>query len=335
MTHNGDRAQVGMNVGKAIGGALLLITFVLSGTGLAGAQSDYPNRPLRFVVPFSAGSAPDQIARTIGAHMERSLQQPIVIDNKPGANGTIGATEAARAAPDGYTIFAGTSGSMVLNPILFKTLNYDAAKDFIPVARFITAALALVVKPDFPANNLREFVAYGRARPNQLTGGYSSPGTQVSLAQLKTLVDVQVLGVPYRGVPPTVSDVVSGQISLTFADYAVAFPLIEAGKLKSLGVTAPTRTSLKPDLPAITEEIPGFDVTVWNGLAVPAGTPRHAVQRLWDAAKAAMNDPKVTARLRSMAQEPALLDPDAFAKFIAAERPKWARQIQAAGIQPQ
>jgi tripartite-type tricarboxylate transporter receptor subunit TctC len=331
-----EKSQIGPWLRKLLRTGLGVYLMTLAGLAAREAAAQgYPSKQIRFIVPFAAGSAPDNIARMVGQRMEQTLGQPVIIDNKPGANGSIGAGEAARAAPDGYTIFAGTSGTLALNPALFKKLPYDAVKDFSPVARLITAALVLVVKPDFLARNTREFVELARLQPNKLTSGYSSPGMQVSNAQLRTLAGVHVLGVPYKGVPQAVTDVLSGQITFTFADYAVAFPHVRGGTLKGLGITALQRTSLMSEMPALAEEIPGFDATVWNGIVVPAGTPREAINRLWEAAQNAMKSPDVIERLKNLGQEPALLGPDEFGKFILAEGPSWASKIAAAGIEPQ
>ena len=212
------------------------------------AASAYPSKPIRFIVPFPAGSAPDAIARIVGQHMQVTLGQPMIIDNKPGAQGAIAAAEAAKALPDGYTVFGGNNTTLAANASLYKKLNYDPIKDFTPVARFITASLTLVVKADFPAQNTKEFLALARAKKGVYTVGYASAGMQVALAELKSLGNVDVLEVPYKGVPQAVNDVLGGQLTFTFADNAVAFTQIRGGKLKGFGVTSSTRTALMPDM---------------------------------------------------------------------------------------
>lgn len=295
----------------------------------------FPTKPIRFVVSFPPGSAPDTIARTVGQHMQQTLGQPIIIDNKPGAQGAVGAIEAARAPADGYTIFSGTNTTIAANPSLFKKLPYDPARDFVPVVRLATGALILVVKPEFPAQNAREFVALARAQPGKLSTGYASAAQRVAVAVLKAQGKVDVLEVPYKSGPQAASDVLGGQISFLFADFAVAFPQIRSGKLKGLGVTAPARTTIMPELPALAEEIPGFDVIGWNGIVAPTGTPQEAINRLSDAAHKAVSAPEVSERLKFLGFEPALMRPEAFAKFIAADTAEWARRVKAAGIQPE
>jgi tripartite-type tricarboxylate transporter receptor subunit TctC len=301
---------------------------------LAHAQS-YPSKTIRFIVPFQAGSAPDAIARVVAQHMQQTLGQSITIDNKPGASGAIGAAEAAKAAPDGYTIFGGSNTILAANPSLFKKLSYHPTKDFVPVGRLITASLTLVVKPDFPAQNLREFVAYVKSKKGSLNAGYASAGMQVSLAELRNLAGVDFLDVSYKGAPQAVTDLLGGQIAFTFADNAVAATQIKAGRVRGLAITAPTRTALLPDMPTMSEQFPGFDVTVWNGLSAPTGTPKDVIDKLWDAANKALVSPEVVARLSSLGLEPAPMGPDDYGRFIAAETIKWARQIKTAGIQPE
>ena len=303
-------------------------------TQTAGAQ-DYPLRPVRFIVPFPAGSAPDSIARIVTQHMQQTLGQNIVIDNRPGAQSIIGAVEAARSTPDGYTLLAGSNTAMAANVSLFKKLPYDPVKDFDPVARFITSALMLVVRADFPARNLADFVAHAKARPGQLSAAYASAGMQVGLAELKVRAGITVVEVPYKGVPQAVTDIIAGQIAFTFADSAVAIAQAQGGKVRALAVTTKNRSTLAPDIPSMAEEIPGFDISVWNGLFARAGTPKAIVARLNDAANKAVTAPDVAAKLRSLGQEPSPMTAEEFRAFQLAEIKKWAAQIKAAGIQPE
>lgn len=318
----------------------LLGRIALAAPGLstlaAWAQpAPYPSRPIRFIVPFAAGSSPDSIARIVGQHMSTTLGQPIIIDNKPGANGLIAAQEAARAAPDGYTLFGGNNTTQAGNPSLYRKLPYDPVRDFIPVSLFIRSSLMLVVRPDYPANNMKEFLALARAANPPLAGGYASAGMQVALAELQSLGKLQVQGVPYRGVPQAVNDVMSGQIPFTFSDLAVGFAQLRGGKLKGLGVTSPQRSPLMKEMPAIAEELPGFGVTVWSGVVVPTGTPRDVVDKLASAAQKAVAAPEVGSKLGALGQEMTYLGPEDFKKFIATETVRWSGQIKNAGIEPE
>ena len=309
--------------------------FVFLNAAHSAVAQDYPVRPIRMIVPFPAGSAPDSIARIVTLHMQQTLGQNIVIDNRPGAQSVIGAVEATRSMPDGYTLLAGSNTAMAANVSLFKKLPYDPVKDFDAVARFITSALMLVVRADFPARNLSEFVTHAKARPGQLSAGYASAGMQVGLAELKVRAGISVVEVPYKGVPQAVTDIIGGQIAFTFADSAVAITQAQGAKVRALAVTTAKRSTLVPDIPSMAEEIPGFDIGVWNGLFARAGTPRAVVAKLNEAANKAVTSPDVVAKLRSLGQEPGPMTPEEFRAFQLAEIKKWAAQIKAAGIQPE
>ena len=311
-----------------------LALFLIAAAGATAAQG-YPNKPIYVIVPFQAGSAPDQIFRITTQHMQKTLGQPFVIENKPGANGNIGVAEAARAAPDGYTLVSANNTTFAANPSLYRTLPFDPQKDFTPVARFITTGLILAVRSDFPAKNLKEFIALAKANPGKLTAAQASAGMRVSIAMLRSLAGVEVLEVPYKGQPQALQDVLGGQVSFTFADYAVGFPQIKAGKIRGLGVTTPKRSPVAPDIPTLGEGIPGFDVTVWAGMAAPAGTPREVVGALWRAAERALASPEVHQSLQGIGFGVEPLDPQAFAAYIAGETARWAKMVKEAGIEPE
>ena len=313
---------------------ILVGLLALLSVGGAAAQA-YPNRPIYVIVPFQAGSAPDQVIRITTQHMQKTLGQPFVIENKPGANGNIGVAEAARAPNDGYTLVSANNTTFAANPSLYRKLPFDPQKDFAPVARFITTGLILAVRSDFPAKNLREFVTYAKANPGKLTAAQASAGMRVSIAMLRSLAGVEVLEVPYKGQPQALQDVLGGQVSFTFADYAVGFPQIKAAKIRGLGVTTPKRSPVAPDIPALGEGIPGFDVTVWAGMAAPAGTPREVVGSLWRAADAALGSPEVRQSLQAIGFGVEPLNPQAFASYIASETQRWAKMVKEAGIEPE
>lgn len=310
----------------------LLWTGLLAGE-VAAAEPPYPNRPVRLIVPFPAGSGPDQVARMVGQHLRETLGQPFVVENRPGALGSIAALEVARSAPDGYTLLMATNTTHAANVAMIQKLAYDPVADFAPVGRVITTAMVLLVKPDFPAGSLREFLAYARGRGGELTAGYGSGAAQMSIAQLRTLGGVDTVSVSYRGVPQAASDVISGVLSLSFADYAIALAQMQGGLLRGLGVTADARTGMMADLPSLSEEMPGFDVTIWYGLVAPAGTPAPLVGVLADRTAAYLAKPDTTKLLASMGLTPAFLPPAEFAPFIAAEVKRWTANAQAAGIE--
>jgi tripartite-type tricarboxylate transporter receptor subunit TctC len=298
------------------------------------AQS-YPTKPVKLVVPFPAGSATDQIARVVGQQLQESLGQPFVVENKPGAQGSIAATEVARAAPDGYTLMVGTNTPLAANPSLFKKLNYDPAKDFAPIARLGTISFMIMVRPDFPATNFKEFLGYARANPGKLSAGYGSAGSQVSQAMLRSMGRIDFIDVPYKGLPQAITDVLGGQISFTFADLANALAQIKGGKLRGIAVTSAKRSLLAPDVPAIAEELSGYELIAWFALVAPAGAPAPVVARLHKATAKSLAKPEVKARFDALGTDVAPLDPQQLAGFMKSEIVKFARLAKEAGIQPE
>lgn len=313
----------------------ILLAAAFAGAATAVAAQAYPSRPIRVIVPFQAGSAPDQIIRITTQHMQTTLGQPFVIENKPGANGNIGVAEAARAAPDGYTLVSANNTTFAANPSLFKKLPFDPQKDFTPLGRFITTGLILSVRSDFPVKDLREFIAYAKAQPNKLTVAQASAGMRVSIAMLKSLAGVEMLEVPYKGQPQALNDLLGGAVNVSFADYAVGIPQIKAGKIKGLGVTTPKRSQVAPEIPTIGEVVPGFDLTVWAGMAAPAGTPQDVIDTLWRAANGALASPEVRKSMAAMSFSVEPLNPQEFAAYIRSETAKWAQMVKAAGIEPE
>ena len=313
----------------------ILAVAVLLGAACAASAQGYPSRAVKFVVPFPPGALPDQIARVLGRELQDSLAQPFVIENRPGAIGVVGTAESARAAPDGYTIVMTTNSTMAAAPSLFKNLQYDPLRDFTPIALVGTTSMILLVRPDFPAQTLKDFISYARAQNGKLTAGYGSAGSQVSIAKLKAGGGFGAIDVPYKGVPLAVTDVLSGQIAFTFADFAVGLGQAKGGKLKALGVTSASRTPLAPEIPAIGEEIPGYEIVLWYGIVAPAGTPREAISKLYLAIAAAMEKSDFKARFAAWGVDPAPLGPEQFAGYMKSEIAKWSRDIRQAGIQPE
>ena len=310
--------------------ALGIVLFAAS----ALAQT-YPARPVKLVVPFPAGSATDQIARVMGQQFQKALGQPFVVENKPGAQGSIAATEVARAAPDGYTIMVTTNTPQAANVSLFKKLNYDPVKDFAPIARLGTISFMIMVRPDFPAKNFKEFLAHAKANPGKLSAGYGSAGSQVSQAMLRSMGGIDFVDVPYKGLPQAITDVLGGSIHFTFADLANALAQIKGGKLRGLAVTSQKRSPLAPDVPAIAEELPGYELIAWFALVAPANTPAPVVTRLHDVTVKSLAKPEVKARFDSLGTDVAPMNPQELGGFIRSEIEKWAKMAKAAGIQPE
>ncbi len=311
-----------------------LASLVLLLSGAALAQT-YPARPVRLIVPFPAGSATDQIARLAGAELQQALGQPFVVENKAGAQGAIAAAEVAKAAPDGYTLMLTTNTPQAANVSLFKKLNYDPVKDFTPITRYGTTSFMLMVRPDFPAKDLKGFIAHARSQPGRLSGGYGSSGSQVSLAMLKQLGRLDIVEVPYKGIPQTITDTMGGSLQLTFVDMANAQAQVKGGKLRGLGVTSGKRSALSPDLPAIAEELPGYEIIAWFALVAPARLPEPIVQRLHETNMKALAKPAVREKFALVGTDVAPMNPAELGRFIQSEVAHWAKLVKLAGIEPE
>jgi tripartite-type tricarboxylate transporter receptor subunit TctC len=294
----------------------------------------YPAQTVKLVVPFPPGSATDTIARQIGQELQESLGQPFVIDNRPGAQGVIGAELVARSAPDGYTILV-AAVSFAATEALMKKLPYDIVRDFTPIDRIVTTPLVLMVKRDFPARTPQEFISYVKARPAKVSAGYGSSSSQVCIAQLKSMAKLDVLEVPYKGIPLAVNDVLAGTIDFSFVDLGNALAQAKGGALRAIAVTTEKRSPLVPDWPALAEVLPGYDIDAWIALIGPKGLPREIAQKLHEATLKALAKPELQAKLGTVGFTPAPLGPDQMTPFIKAEVEKWTRLVKQAGIAPE
>ena len=313
---------------------MLLAVLLLATSPFAYSQA-YPSKPIKLIVPFPAGSATDHIARLTGNELNAALGQPVVVENKPGAQGGIAAAEVARAAPDGYTLMMTTNTPQAANVSLFKKLNYDPVKDFTPIARLGTTSFMLMVRPDFPAKNLKDFLTHARSQPGKLSAGYGSAGSQVSLAMLKSMGNLDVVEVPYKGIPQTITDTMGGSLAFTFVDLGNALAQAKGGKLRGLAVTSARRTSLAPDLPALAEELKGYELIAWFALMAPARTPPEVVQKVHEAAVKSLSKPDVKEKYGVIGIDPAPMNPAELAKFIQSEIQHWAKLVKLANIQPE
>jgi tripartite-type tricarboxylate transporter receptor subunit TctC len=317
--------------------SILLTGLLLTGLAApqpAAAADDYPQRPVKIIVPFPAGAGPDQVARLLGQHLQEAFGQTVVIENRAGALGSIGAQEVARSAPDGYTLLMGTNTTQASNVAMLKNLAYDPARDFAPIIRTITTAMVLLVKPDFPAKDLAQFMEYARAHPN-MTAGYGSGASQISIGQLQSRGGLSLISASYRGVPQAVTDVMGGAINLAFADFSIALPQLKGGTLRGIGVTSPQRNELIPDLPALAEAMPGFEATIWYGLLAPAGTPEPVINKLYLESEKFLTLPVTREKLASVGVIVSPMRPDEFGAFIRSEIVRWTADTRAAGIEPQ
>jgi tripartite-type tricarboxylate transporter receptor subunit TctC len=300
---------------------------------LAAAQA-YPNRPVKLVVPFPPGGSLDFTGRLIAQRLSEMWGQSVVVDNKPGAGGNIGADFVAKSAPDGYTILMGALSTHAVNPSLYAKMPYDAVKDFAPITLIATTPNVLVVNANSPVNNVKEFIAYTKANPGKLSFGSGSIGSGGHLAGelYKVETGTDAVHVPFKGGAPATQALLAGDTQFMFDNLANAMAQVKAGKLKALAVTTARRSPLVPDLPTMAEAgLPGFDISTWYGLFAPAGTPPTVIAK-WNADVAKiLTTPDVRAKLMADGAEPAPDTPEQFAQMIARELAKYARIIKASG----
>jgi tripartite-type tricarboxylate transporter receptor subunit TctC len=312
----------------------LLAVVLLFAAPAALAADGFPQRPIKLIVPFPPGAGPDNVARLISQHLQDAFGQTVVIENRAGALGSIGAQEVARSAPDGYTLLMGTNTTQASNVATLKNLPYDPVKDFAPIIRTTTTAMVLLVNPNFGAKDLPQFLDYAKAHPN-LTAGYGSGASQISIAQLQSRGGLSVIAASYRGVPQAMTDVMAGVIDLTFGDFSVAIPQMQGGTLRGIGVTSATRNELTPGLPALSEALPGFEATIWYGLFAPAGTPDAIVNKIYAECAKYLAMPDTRKKLADVGVVVAPLAPAEFGAFVKSEVTRWSAEVKAAGIEPQ
>jgi len=298
-------------------------------------EPNWPTRPLRIIVPFGPGSGNDIVARLVGEHLTRALGQPVVVDNRAGGNGTIGADAAARAAPDGYTLFVTTNTTQAAAPSLMKKINYDPIKDFAPIGRIANTPAMLVVHPSLPVKTVAELIALAKARPGKLTYASGSAGTLVPGAMLTSMAGIDMLHVPYKSIPLGINDVIAGQVDMMFTDMATGTPQVKGGKLRALGVSSLTPVPALPDVPPIAQSIKGFELLAWYAMYAPAGTPAPVVERLNRELRAFVGNPATQERMTTLGLQPVTSTPQELADFGRSELAKWTRLIQQAGIQPE
>jgi len=307
--------------------------FLVAAACASAVAQGYPEKTVTMVVPFPAGGAVDPVARTLANRMSEIWKQPVVILNRAGAGGNIGAESAARAAPDGYTLLF-SSTSLAIGPSLYAKLGYDVLKDFIPVSQVITAPNLLVVHPSLPVRTVKQLVALAKARPGQLISASAGVGSSnhLSLLLFINLTGADLAHVPYKGAAPAVADTVGGHAHMTFAPIPASLALVQAGRLRALGVTSAKRAHVLPDLPTIGETVPGYELTSWNGVLVPAGTPQAVVARIHGTLIDSLRAPAVKDALAKAGVEPLGNSPEEFSQALRAELAKWNKVIKAAGI---
>ena len=298
------------------------------------AVAAFPEKPIRVVIGFPAGGPLDQHARLLTERLQAVLGQPIVIDYKSGAGGTVGAQDVMKAAPDGYTLMLANTGVMVINPALYGKLPYSTLRDFTPIARTAMQPLALLVNPKLPVNNLREFVDYARARPGQVNYGSAGNGGISHLVpeMFKTATGLFMVHIPYRGSAPAFTDLMAGQVQFMAESIPQAANYHRQGKVRALAVTSRERNLALPEVPtAIESGIKGFEVVGFYGFLAPAGLPRDVTTKLSDAFRQVMTNPDIRSRMAAQGADPAFLGSEEFAAFLAAEAPRWTQAVKASG----
>jgi tripartite-type tricarboxylate transporter receptor subunit TctC len=308
----------------------------------AGAQA-YPSRPLRLIVPFPPGGSTDILGRALGQKLAEGLAQPVVIDNRPGAGGSIGSEAAAKAAPDGYTLMMGQLGPLAVSPGIYKNLPYDPVKSFAPVSLMAIVPSVLVVNTAQPFASAAELIAYAKKNPGKLTYGSAGTGSTSHLTTeyFKLATGTDILHVPYKGVGPMLTDLIGGQLTMGINGAPAVMPHVTSGRLRALAVTSLTRVPSLPNIPTLDEAagagsgLKGFEANGWYGIVAPAGTSREIVARLNAEIRRAIDTPELRARLDAEGAIPAADSPEAFAAFIASEIARWGSVLKRAGIEPQ
>ena len=314
--------------------ALIALALALPMTAPAAADEAYPARTVKFVLPVAAGSATDAVARVVANRLSKTMGQPVVVENMPGAGLNLGATHVARAAPDGYTLLVAPMPPLSVNHLLYRDLQYQP-NQFVPIAMLVQTPNTLIVKSDLPVKTVQEFIAYAKANPNKLSYGSQGLGSSAHLTirLFESRAGIEMTHVPYRGEVPILNDIVAGHIDAFFGTLSTALPLYQAGKLKLLAVGSTERTKAAPELPTMIEAgLPGFRSTSWYALVAPPGTPAPIVAKINSEVNAALKDDEVRSTLDKLLLEPVPGSPDDAAKFIARETEQWTKVIKDAGI---
>ena len=320
------------------------ITYTIAAAALAfacaasAAAQTYPTKPVRLIIPFSAGGGTDIFARLIGRKLQENMGQSFVPDNRAGASGIIGCELVARAAPDGYTLLMGTTGTHTTNPAVYAKLPYDPLKDFEPVSLVAESPFVLLVHPSLPAKTVKELIAFARTRPGQLTYGSSGIGSSSHLGfeLFNMMAGIKGVHVPYKGLPPAMSDTASGQLVMTWNSITASAEFIKSGRVRALGIGSKKRSALMPQIPTISEAgLPGYELGSWYGLFAPAGTPQSIVRRLHSEIVKAINDPALKQQFSALSAEAVGSTPEEFREVLRKDIVKWAKVARAAKVQPQ
>ena len=312
---------------------LALSTLIAS---LAWAQADYPNKALRMIVPFPPGGVTDIVARTVAVKLSAELGQQVVVENRAGASGAIGAELGARAPADGYTLIMGNISTLGINPITFAKLGYDPVNSFDPISLVAVQPLLITVHPSVPAKNLSELVQLAKSQAGQLNYGTAGSSIHLAVEQFNSLAGIRMNHIAYKGSAPAITDLVGGQIQVLFDPFSSIYPQVAAGKVRALAVTTDKRAMAAPQLPTVSEQgFPGFDVSSWQGIVVPAGTPKPVIQRLHRALTAVLASAEVKDKFAQYSAVAAPTTPEQFSAYIKEELARWQKVAQQAGVKPE
>jgi len=315
----------------------LVVSWLVAAIALAASQAcaeDYPTRQATIVVPFTPGGATDILARLVGQKLEQRLGKPFVVENRPGAGMQIGTMAVAKAAPDGYTLLVAPSSALAVNVTLYKKLPYDPAKDFVPLSLLAHLPFMLLVNPSLPVHSVADLIKLAKEKPGAFSFGSGGVGASHHLLGelLKSMAGIEATHVPYKGTVPALTDLMAGHIQFVFSDFPPALELVRAGKLRALGVTTAKRVAAAPEIPPINDQLPGFDVTPWQMLAAPAGTPGPVVERLHAEVKAIMGSPEVQKQLTDTGVIPGQPATTAeLQRFVESEIVRWGKIVRQAG----
>lgn len=316
--------------------ALTAVTFIFAMSTSAVAQS-WPQKPVRFIVPFAAGGVTDLVARSVGEKLSAAWGQPVIVENRPGAGGSLGAAEAARAPADGYTLFFPSGAVMTANQYVYAKRSYDPEKDFVAVTNVVTGPQVLIVSADSPYKSVRDLIGAAKKNPGKFNFGHAGIGSQTHLAgeNFVNAAQIEAVAVPYKSDPLAAAEIMAGRIQFGVLNLAAVVAHVNAGKLRALGVTSTTEVPQLPGVPPVAKTLPGFENSGWFGIVAPAGTPPEIVQRVYQDTKKALDDTHVKARFFAAGLAPVGNSPDAMTKAMEAERVHWARVVKERKIQVQ
>jgi len=308
------------------------IALVVAVAAIAPAYAQYPTRAVRLIVPFPAGSGNDTVARFVQPQLAAALGQQVVIDNRAGAAGNLGAEVAAKSPPDGYTVMMGNIAHSI-SMTLYSRIGYDIVRDFAPVTLLASGSFTLALHPSVPVKSARELIAFAKKRPGQINVATSGAAIQLAAKMLESMAGITMTEINYKGTPQSITALISGEASVGFPSTSAVLPQVNAGKLRAIAVTTPQRSSRAPDIPTLAESgLPGYDVTAWYGLMVPAGTPKEAITRLHAAAASALGQHEVKERFSTTDLEPTGSTPEQFGAYVRNEVAKWGKVIKASGM---